>query len=133
MALLAPPLPAGPKVLVADDDFLVQRCAIALLRQLGCRGVVVENGQQALACLHAQDFDLVLLDVSMPVLDGLAALAQLRAREAGTRVHQRVAMLSAHVDADSAVRLHAAGADGTIPKPIDPDRFCGEVRRLLDL
>jgi CheY-like chemotaxis protein len=123
-----------PMVLVADDDPLVRHYITALLRQLGCAGVAVENGQQALECLSQRAFALVLLDVSMPVLDGVAALARIRARKAdvGAR-RQPIAMVTAHAEPGDVARLRAAGADGHIAKPIEAAQFCAEVRRCLAL
>ena len=125
--------PTSPSVLVADDDVLIQRWIVALLRQLGCSGMVVGDGQQALSCLRERSFALVLLDVSMPVLDGLATLAQLRRREAqdGRGARQTVVMVTAHAEPGDVARLHAAGADGYVAKPLIPTLFNREIRRCL--
>lgn len=69
----------GPlRVLVADDDPLCLRLAARLLRELGHTGALVPNGQKALELLAQKPFDVVLLDLNMPVLDGLSTLAALR-------------------------------------------------------
>lgn len=108
-------------ILVAEDNFINQKLLKALLKQLGHTGMVVENGQQALQCLQQHRFDVVLMDVMMPVLDGLQALQQLRQQERSTGRHQPVVMVTAHTEAeDEAAMLHA-GADGYLPKPVQLD------------
>ena len=133
MSRFLEPNRSGSHVLVADDDYFVQRCSVALLRQLGHDGVVVGDGQQAIDCLATRPFALMLLDVSMPVLDGLATLAAVRRGEAMRRDgrRQRIVMVTAHAEPGDIARLRAAGADGYIAKPIDPQRFRDEVQRVL--
>ena len=126
-------------VLVADDDLFAQRLTITMLRQLGHSGVVVADGRRALDVLGERRFDLVLLDVSMPVLDvsmpvldGVAALAALRQAEL---LHplarpQCIVMMTAYADADTEQRLRAAGATGVIFKPFDPLQFRCELQRI---
>lgn len=126
------PLAHPLSVLVADDDLFAQRLTITMLRQLGHSGVVVADGRRALDVLGERRFDLVLLDVSMPVLDGVAALAALRQAES---LHplarpQCVVMMTAYADADTEQRLHAAGATGVIFKPFDPLQFRCELQRI---
>jgi CheY-like chemotaxis protein len=85
--------------------------------------------------LALQEVDLLLLDVSMPVLDGLATLARLRGlerRAAAVRRH-RIIMVTAYAEPGDYDRLHAAGADGCIAKPIDPAAFLREIARVLAL
>ena len=120
-------------VLVADDDFLVRRHTVVLLQQRGHSGVAVENGQQAIDCLATRSFDLVLLDIVMPVLDGLATLARLRRLEEqrthGT--HQRIVMVTGHSEPGDRERLLKAGADGCIGKPFDAVTFRTELKRVM--
>lgn len=129
MSPVSPPL----SVLVADDDLFAQRLTVTLLRQLGHSGVVVADGARALAVLQERSFDLVLLDVSMPVKDGVATLAAIRAAEhqQPSARSQCVIMMTAYADADAEQRLQAAGADGVIFKPFNPGQFCRELQRVL--
>ena len=71
----------GLKVLVAEDNIINQRVAVGMLSSLGHTGVVVGDGEKALKCLAKLKFDLVLMDVMMPNMDGLEALAAIRAQE----------------------------------------------------
>lgn len=125
------PTNASPaNVLVVDDDQLIRHVVAALLRKMGHTGVLVNDGQSALDCLASRRFDLVLMDVSMPVLDGMATLACLRRLDSAHR-RQRVVMMTAHTETGDGARLHAAGADGYIAKPIDPLQFASEIARVL--
>ena len=70
------------KVLVAEDNIINQRLVVGLLTQLGHTGMVVSDGEKALKCLAKIQVDLVLMDVMMPNMDGLQALAAIRTKEA---------------------------------------------------
>ncbi len=132
--LIQPPRFSAPcNVLVVDDDVLVQHLAVAILRGLGHSGIVVGNGQAAIDCLATHKFDLVLMDVTMPVLDGLATLARLRQAEAeqSGASYQRIVMMTAHDAPGDVERLRQAGADGHITKPLERQQFAREVARVL--
>ena len=77
------------QVLVADDDLIIRRMIVMLLNRLGHAGVVVEDGSKALACLAERSFDVILLDVMMPSMDGMATLAAFRRAEAARAQGQR--------------------------------------------
>lgn len=108
-------------ILVAEDNFINQKLLKTLLKQLGHNGMVVANGQQALECLQQHRFDVLLLDVMMPVMDGLQVLQHLRQQETGTGRHQPVIMVTAHTEAGDEARILRAGADGYLPKPVQLD------------
>jgi CheY-like chemotaxis protein len=117
-------------ILVADDDFFMQRLAIILLNELGHTGVVVDDGEKVLAALSKRQFDVVLMDVMMPTMDGLQALAAIRRQEQGSGRHQPVIMVTGHAEASDAERLKAAGADGYVTKPVDIDALHTELNRV---
>jgi CheY-like chemotaxis protein len=119
------------RVLVAEDNTINQKLAVAALKSLGHTGVVVNDGEKALRCLDQLKFDLVLMDVMMPNLDGLGALAAIREREQQGRPHMPVIMATAHDLPGDRERLIAAGADGYVAKPIDPTQLQAEFARLL--
>ena len=77
------------KILVAEDNTINQRLVIGMLTTLGHTGVVVGDGEKALKCLAKLQFDAVLMDVMMPLMDGLEALAAIRAQEQQTGRHCR--------------------------------------------
>ena len=108
------------RVLAAEDNPANRRVLAALLTTSPIALVFAEDGAQALDAWRAEPFDLVLMDVNMPVLDGVAALAQIRELEASTaRARTPVWMLTANVFDDDVARYRADGADGVLRKPID--------------
>ncbi len=117
---------ASLRVLVAEDNPINQRVALLLLERVGHRVDVVGNGIEALEALHARPYDLVLMDMRMPELDGLAATRRLRAELPEAR-QPRVVALTANARTDDRDACRAAGMDDFISKPI---RF-GELMRVL--
>jgi PAS domain S-box-containing protein len=116
------------RVLLAEDNAVNQRLGVRLLEKRGHSVVVVGNGQEALDMLAREAFDVVLMDVQMPVLDGLEATALLRQREQGTGRRQPVIAMTAHAMKGDRERCLQAGMDGYIAKPIQPK----ELQDALD-
>ena len=108
------------KVLVAEDNVVNQLVAVKLLTRRGHTVTVAKNGIEALAALERDAFDLVLMDVQMPLMGGLEATAAIRQREAGTGAHIRIVAMTAHAMNGDRERCVAAGMDGYLSKPIDP-------------
>ena len=110
---------AGARVLLADDSAVNREVASEALARFGIRDLVcVEDGEAAVTAAAAQHFDLVLMDGSMPVLDGFSASLAIRARERGegnSRVP--IVALTAHVVGDGAATWQAADMDGMLAKP----------------
>jgi len=124
--------PARPlKVLIAEDNIINQRLVVGMLKTLGHTGVVVADGDKALKCLAKLQFDVLLLDVMMPVMDGLQTLAAIRAQEEGTGKHLPIIMATAHNEPGDAARLKRAGADGYLAKPLEVDALVAELRLVL--
>lgn len=119
------------KVLVAEDNIINQRVVVGLLTQLGHTGMVVNDGEKALKCLAKIKVDLVLMDVMMPNMDGLQALAAIRAKEAEAGGHLPVVMATSHDEPGDAARFKRAGADGYLTKPLELERLKLEMGRVL--
>jgi len=119
------------KVLVAEDSIINQRLVIALLTSLGHTGVVVGDGEKAIKCLSKLKFDAVLMDVMMPNLDGLEALATIRAQEQAQGGHLPVIMATAHTEPGDAAKFKRAGADGYLAKPIEIERLKAELSHVV--
>ncbi len=121
------------KVLLAEDNEVNQRYATRLLERRGHEVVVVGDGRQALERLEApsgRPFDLVLMDVQMPGMDGFEATAALRAREAGTTAHLPVVALTAHAMKGDRERCLAGGFDDYVSKPVQPDALFAAIERV---
>lgn len=119
------------KVLVAEDNIINQRLAVGMLNALGHTGVVVGDGEKALKCLAKLKFDVVLMDVMMPVMDGVQALAAIRAEEAAQGGRLPVIMATAHAEPGDAARFKRAGADGYVAKPLEIERLKTELHRVI--
>ena len=135
MNLAQPSTPAAPTrplhVLLAEDHPINQKLASLLLAKMGHTCVLATDGEQALAQLAAQRFDLVLMDVMMPHMDGLTALARLRETEANTGRRTPVLMVTAHAMTGDRERFLAAGADGYVSKPISAALLSQEMARVM--
>lgn len=119
------------KVLIAEDNIINQRLAVGMLHELGHTGVVVGDGEKALKCLAKLKFDVVLMDVMMPVMDGIQALTAIRAQEQTQGGHMPVIMATAHNEPGDAARFKRAGADGFVGKPMDLDQLKAELTRVI--
>ena len=106
-------------ILVADDNRVNQKVASRLLEKRGHHVVVVANGSEALAALARHSFDLVLMDVHMPGMDGFETTIAIRQQEKTTGVHQSIVAMTALVMKGDRERCMDAGMDGYISKPID--------------
>jgi PAS domain S-box-containing protein len=108
----------GMKLLLAEDNRVNQLVATKMLRRRGHDVTVVGDGRQALEALDRERFDLVLMDVQMPVMDGFEATALIRERETMTGRHVPIVAMTAHAMKGDEERCLAAGMDGYVPKPL---------------
>jgi two-component system sensor histidine kinase BarA len=107
----------GARVLVADDSEVNREVACEALSRLGIRAETVEDGSQAIEAVATGRFDLVLMDGSMPVVDGFEAARRIRAAEAEGAPRTAIVALTAHVIGDGAEAWREAGMDGVLHKP----------------
>ena len=130
----APPPPeAGRKrVLLVEDNIVNQKVAVGLLTRRGHVVTVAGDGQQALDQLASGRFDVVLMDVQMPVMGGLEATGAIREREKTTGEHVRIVAMTAHALNGDRERCLAAGMDGYLPKPIEPEILYAVVEQAID-
>jgi CheY-like chemotaxis protein len=118
-------------VLVAEDNPVNQRLAVRLLEKQGHTTVVVGDGRLAVEAFEREGFDLVLMDVQMPELDGFAATVAIRARERTTGGHTPIVAMTAHAMKGDEERCLAAGMDGYLSKPVKVETLLGEIARLV--
>jgi len=121
------------RILVADDSPVNQEVAKGLLELCGHQVTLADDGQQAVDHFERDAFDLVLMDIEMPELDGLAATRRVRAIEAergGARTP--VIALSAHALVGFSAECEEAGMDGYLAKPIRPDELFDLTRSLAE-
>lgn len=117
-------------ILLAEDNPVNQMVAKMMLEQLGHRVSLVADGQQCLQALAQHSFDMLLLDVMMPKMDGIAALAEIRRSEAESGQHLPVMMVTAHAMLGDEERFRSLGADGYLSKPIHLANLEKEIARL---
>jgi CheY-like chemotaxis protein len=116
---------AGLRVLLAEDNLVNQKLLHLLLSRWGCHVDVVTTGRQALAAVARKNFDVVLMDVQMPDVDGITVTAEIRQREAPGSTRLPIIAITAHAFEEDRRRCLAAGMDDFLSKPPD--------RRLLAL
>jgi two-component system, sensor histidine kinase and response regulator len=121
--------PPALRILLAEDNVVNQRVAVGLLSRRGHHVEVAGNGVEALAAVDARDFDLVLMDLQMPVMGGLEATAAIRRRERDAGGHLRIVAMTAHAMKGDRDRCLAGGMDGYLSKPIDPVTLFAVVER----
>jgi two-component system sensor histidine kinase/response regulator len=119
------------RVLVAEDNRVNQQVAVGMLERAGHTAAVAENGREALALLERQTFDVVLMDVQMPELDGLETTAAIRERERAEGGHLPIVALTAHAMKGDAERCLAAGMDAYLPKPLQPRELAEAIAKVV--
>ena len=118
---------AALRILLAEDNVVNQTLAKRLLEKRGHTVVVAGSGREALAALDEQNFDLVLMDVHMPDMDGLEATSAIREKEKATRTHLPIiAMTACAMKGDRELCLQA-GMDGYVSKPVRPEELLEAV------
>ena len=124
---MSAPAPIGPRVLVVDDDRAFRHVIATLLQKAGYVTDQTGDGADALARLKRSPVDLMLLDISLPGLNGLEVLAEIRRGD----THPRVVMLTADDTPDSLVQAMRGQADRFVRKPVAPGRVIDVVKEVL--
>ena len=123
------------RVLLAEDNAVNALLASVLLRKAGHHVTHVVTGRMALDALAANAFDLILMDVQMPEMDGMEATAEIRRMEASTGRHIPIVAFTAHAMAEDRKRFLDAGVDGYLSKPFSPEQLhvvIDSLRHLID-
>ena len=119
------------KVLVAEDNIVNQRVAMGVLTTRGHAVTVVNNGRKAVEALARESFDVVLMDVQMPEMDGFEATAAIREHERTAGGHVRIIAMTAHAMAGDSERCLKSGMDGYLSKPLTPHLVYAAVESEL--
>jgi CheY-like chemotaxis protein len=120
----------GLRVLLAEDNLVNQRVALRLLEKRGHCVALAVNGRQALEALTWDQFDLVLMDVQMPEMDGLAATLTIREEEKKTGAHLPIIAMTAHSMKGDREECLSAGMDGYVAKPIKPEELFAAIAEV---
>jgi signal transduction histidine kinase/DNA-binding response OmpR family regulator len=124
---ISPPL----RVLVAEDNVVNQTLAVRMLEKQGHEAVVVANGREAVAMVASEPFDLILMDLQMPEMDGFAATAAIRERERESGTHLPILAMTAHAMKGDRERCLEAGMDGYVAKPMQPAELFAAIETAL--
>ena len=122
----------GLRILLAEDNRVNQAVASRILAKLGHILVIANNGLEAIEQLKQQAFDLVLMDVQMPEMDGILATKAIREHEKSTHDHIPIIAMTAHAMTGDRARCLAAGMDGFVTKPINPEEVDAAILTALN-
>jgi signal transduction histidine kinase/ActR/RegA family two-component response regulator len=119
------------KILVAEDNTINARSLAAILTRLGHQVEIQEDGRKAFNAWQDSFWNCILMDIQMPVLDGIAATQMIRQEEAGSGTHTPIIALTAHALKGDRERLLAGGFDGYVPKPVEIANLISELQRVV--
>jgi CheY-like chemotaxis protein len=114
------------RILLVEDDATNRDVALLMLGRLGCRADVAENGVEALAAVHDAEYEVILMDVQMPEMDGMEATRRIRS-ELSASVQPFIIAMTASITTEYQLLCHEAGMDHHLPKPVR----LGELRAVL--
>jgi len=118
-------------ILLAEDNPINQKLATRLLEKRGHKITTVANGLEALTALEKNHFDVILMDVQMPEMDGWTAAEAIRKRELGSPHHVPILALTAHAMKEYEERCYQAGMDGFVTKPFEPAELYRAVESVI--
>jgi CheY-like chemotaxis protein len=118
-------------ILLTEDNAVNQMLARRLLEKRGYQVTVAGTGREALAAIEQRQFDLVLMDIQMPEMDGLEATAAIRRKEQKTGAHLPIIALTAHALKSDQEQCYAAGMDGHVSKPIQPQVLFTTIENII--
>ncbi|MBU4333058.1 MAG: response regulator, partial [Candidatus Omnitrophica bacterium] len=119
-------------ILVAEDNVVNQKIVVRMLEKQGCIVEAVVNGQEVIDAIEKKKYDVILMDMQMPVLDGLEATKLIRKNEEHTGNHIPIIALTARAMQDDKKRCLDAGMDGYVSKPIDRNKLYEEIGNVIN-
>jgi diguanylate cyclase (GGDEF)-like protein len=120
------------RILVAEDNATNQLVVAGMLRVLGCTCEIAKNGVEAVAAWRKGEWDLILMDCSMPEMDGFQATAAIRSQESGSARRIPIIAMTANILPDDIACCKMAGMDGHLPKPLTLDALASLLLRRLN-
>jgi CheY-like chemotaxis protein len=123
----------GLLVLLAEDNRTNQIVATRMLQKMGHSTMVAGNGKEALLLVTTHHFDLALMDIQMPEMDGLTATRKIRESERGTHEHLPIIAMTAHAMKGDRERCIEAGMDGYVSKPVSSKEVADAIENIVDL
>ncbi|MGV3523765.1 MAG: response regulator [Candidatus Sericytochromatia bacterium] len=121
----------GPRILLVEDNQINQIVTLAILSKFGYGGDLAADGSEALKCLKQVDYDLVLMDCQMPIMDGYEVTRRIRQGEAGSRTDLPIIAVTAHVSEADRQHCLMAGMDDYLAKPFSPEELAQMLERWL--
>ncbi|SMP55774.1 PAS domain S-box-containing protein [Neorhodopirellula lusitana] len=118
------------RILLAEDNLVNQKLAVGLLTRFGHEVMIANNGEEAVNALLEEDYDVVLMDVQMPILDGLEATRQIRENEKQTDKHVPIIAMTANAMKGDREECIQAGMDDYVPKPIRRDLLFESLAKI---
>jgi len=119
------------RILLAEDNAINQKIAVRILEKAGHEVTVANNGQEVLSALEKKKFDLILMDVQMPEMDGYQATASIREKEKKSGAHIPIIAMTAHAMKGDRERCLDSGMDDYIAKPLKPNEILETIERLM--
>jgi CheY-like chemotaxis protein len=119
-------------ILVVEDNPINQKFAVGMLQKQGYQVGVAENGQEALAKLKESSFDLILMDIQMPIMNGLEATLEIRRLEQDSARHIPIVALTAHASPEDRERCLHAGMDEYLSKPISGKKLTAVIAQVYE-
>jgi CheY-like chemotaxis protein len=126
------PLSGSLNILVAEDTLFNQKFIRRLLDRWGHKSTIVENGHAAVSAISENHYDIVLMDVQMPEMDGFEATEKIREMESSTEKHVPIIAMTAHAMKGDRERCLEAGMDDYVPKPISSETLLNTINALVD-
>ncbi|MCW3784887.1 response regulator [Plebeiibacterium sediminum] len=124
---------AGKRILLADDDSYNRELAHTILKNWGTKFDIVKNGEEAYNKAIQHQYDLILMDIHMPILNGMQATKRIKTQNESLNKHTKIVALTANITKSDIVEYMKSGMDDYIIKPIKEDEFYNKLCNVLDI
>jgi len=121
------------KILVAEDNIINKKVLLSMLKNTGCTIDTVVNGEEVLECYNKYDYDLILMDIQMPEMDGISATLLIREKEKLTNNHIPIIAITANAYEDDREKCLNSGMDEYLSKPFKQEDLIGVIKKTLNL